>query len=96
LSISQDIVQQVWEKGKPSSEPNKWRKDACDAWMDYAEYGERDSIYGWEIDHIDPNGGDGLQNLRPLQWNNNVAKSDAKGGSWNCAVKSNGNENVKL
>lgn len=85
----------VWEKGKSTSEPNKWRKDTCDAWISYGKYGDRESIYGWEVDHIDPKKGDQIDNLRPLQWENNLAKSDAKGGAWNCAVKSNDSKNVK-
>ena len=91
LSVSQDIVQQVWGKGKASSDPYKWRKDACDAWINRDEYGNRDSQYGWEIDHIDPNGGDGIGNLRPLHWKNNATKQD---GPLKCVVTSQGNKNV--
>lgn len=87
---------EVWEKGKTTSDPAKWRKDACDAWIFFTDYGNQESIYGWQVDHIDPNGGDQINNLRPLQWENNCAKSDSKGGSWNCRVKSNGNKNIKL
>ena len=86
---------EVWEKGESTSEPNKWRKDICDAWISYAEYGNQESIYGWQVDHIDPDKGDQIVNLRPLQWRNNLAKSDAKGGAWNCIVKSDGNKNIK-
>ncbi len=53
--------------------------------MKRTEYGNRDSQYGWEIDHINPDGGDGLSNLRPLQWANNVATSD---GRLRCVVQS--------
>ena len=87
-------VQQVWNKGRivAAMDQNIIRKDACGAWMVRREHGNRNSIYGWEIDHIDPDGGDGLSNLRPLQWKNNVAKSD---GRLVCAVTAIGNKNVE-
>ena len=82
----------VWNKGKivPNNDASEWRKDACNAWIGWSHYGNRDSQYGWEIDHIDPDGGDNLSNLRPLQWENNVAKSD---GRLACAVTANGKDN---
>jgi hypothetical protein len=87
------LVQKVWEKGKVVSgvDSARWRKDDCNAWIGRAEYGDRNSPYGWEIDHISPGGPDALSNLRPLQWENNVAKSDGRLG---CVVTSSGNKNV--
>jgi 5-methylcytosine-specific restriction endonuclease McrA len=41
--------------------------------------------YGWEIDHINPvaNGGTDIDNnLQPLNWKNNAAKSDKL--NWLC------------
>lgn len=89
-----DVVQKVWEKGKvvPGNDKDRWRKDACDAWIGRQEYGNRNSQYGWEIDHIDPSGGDQLSNLRPLQWQNNVDKSD---GRLKCNVTASGKDNTK-
>jgi hypothetical protein len=83
----------VWKKGTidQNNDPAVWRKDACTAWMTFAQYGNRSSPYGWEIDHINPNGGDDLSNLRPLHWKNNVRKSD---GALQCPVTSQGNKNV--
>lgn len=43
-------------------------------------YGATNSKLGWEIDHIKPvsaGGGDELENLQPLQWQNNRRKGDA-------------------
>jgi hypothetical protein len=73
----------VWKKGAivPGYDSEKYRKDQCGAWIVYSDYGNRSSQYGWEIDHISPesNGGvDTLSNLRPLQWQNNVDKSDGR------------------
>jgi hypothetical protein len=95
LSFSDEKVQQVWEKGHvvSNNDPNVWRKDDCTAWMNRSLYGNRESEYGWEIDHINPNGGDELSNLRPLQWKNNLDKGD---GPLQCNVKSNGIHNTGL
>jgi len=93
--MSFHIPDDVWNKGTIGDDNygSVWRKDYCTAWIKYDEYGNRDSIYGWEVDHIDPNGGDGINNKRPLHWKNNVAKSD---GKTECPVKSVGNENVGI
>jgi hypothetical protein len=94
MGFSEEDIQKVWEKGKVVAgvDSSEWRKDECTAWMSMSEYGNRNSDYGWEIDHISPNGGDGLSNLRPLQWENNVAKSS---GRLQCPVTSDGNKNVR-
>jgi hypothetical protein len=96
MSFSEEQIQQVWEKGKavPNYGEGKYRKDECSAWMIRDKHGDRNSKYGWEIDHIDPKGGDDLSNLRPLQWENNVATSDE--GKLKCVVTSKGNENVDV
>lgn len=85
----------VWQKGRivGTNDPAVWRQDECGAWMNYASHGNRDSQYGWEIDHItsvDHGGSAALSNLRPLQWQNNASKSS---GRLVCAVKANGKDN---
>lgn len=97
MSFSEKTIQGVWEKGEKVSENNKdhFRKDKCGAWIAKSQYGNRDSIYGWEIDHIIPRSDGGhneLPNLRPLQWENNMAKSD---GKLRCVVIAEGDGNVK-
>jgi len=94
MAYSDDLVQKVWEKGLvvPSNDPKVYRQDACRAWICRKEYGNRNSQYGWEIDHIKPSGPDSLDNLQPLQWENNVDKSD---GKLKCNVTAQGDKNTK-
>lgn len=94
MSWSEEIIQRVWGKGReaPPNDPAIWRKDACGAWIRRADHGNRDSDWGWEIDHINPDGGDELSNLRPLQWKNNVATS---AGSLKCVVIASGTKNIE-
>lgn len=80
MAFPESLVQAVWEKGRPvpGYDPRLRRKDSCGGSMNRSERGNRNSKFGWEIDHINPSGGDGLSNLQPLQWENNVAKNDGR------------------
>ena len=85
----------VWNKGEsvPNNDPNLYRKDVCGAWIKYNLHGERETEYGWEIDHIKPEsdgGSDHISNLRPLHWKNNLGKAD---GNLKCIVTSDGTNN---
>jgi hypothetical protein len=97
MSFSEEMIQRVWEKGAvdPNNDSNIWRKDQCGAWMHRSTHGDtaRNSMYGWEIHHVKPNGGDDLSNLIPLQWENNLATADT--GNLVCVVTSEGVKNVK-
>lgn len=98
MAFDERIQRAVWNKGRiiDQNDPNEWRKDECGAWIYFAQYGNRNSQYGWEIDHITSkeNGGtDVLSNLRPLQWQNNASKSS---GRLKCAITSNGTSNKSI
>jgi hypothetical protein len=97
MAFSEEIIQKVWNKGTIVSNDYKdeLRKDQCSAWINRNQYGNRNSIYGWEIDHITPisnGGGDELSNLRPMQWQNNVHTSD---GRLKCSIASDGDKNIE-
>lgn len=95
MAFDQKTVLDVWSKGKivGSNDPKVWRHDECGAWINFSKYGDRNSQYGWEIDHITPiskGGTDTLSNLRPLHWQNNSSKSD---GRLVCVVTAKGENN---
>ena len=89
--FDEKIISDVWAKGKVvgSNNPDEYRKDECGAWMYFSHYSNRNSQYGWEIDHIefvDRVASKDLNNLRPLQWQNNACKGS---GELACIVTSN-------
>lgn len=84
---SEQTKKDVWRKGRiiPNFSSDIWRWDKCGKVMKFDEHGNRTSSHGWEIDHINPvsnGGGDNIENLQPLNWENNANKSDNL--NWNC------------
>ncbi|MGO0305854.1 HNH endonuclease signature motif containing protein [Endozoicomonas acroporae] len=89
--VEEEGKRAVWNKGKKiiqngkEYDSNLWRWDMCGNVMKYSEHGNTDSEHGWEIDHIRPSskgGTDDLDNLQPLQWENNRRKGDTF--PWSC------------
>jgi hypothetical protein len=85
-------IRAVWSKAFaiPGVDPNQRRKDPCGAIIDWNRYGDTShNGTGWEIDHVLPvakGGTDDLNNLQPLQWQNNRAKSDSYPANGYCVV----------
>jgi hypothetical protein len=72
----------AWEKASPVSgfDPAVMRLDRYGSYIAWLDHGERNSEYGWEIDHIVPQsrgGSDDFSNLQALHWKNNILKSDS-------------------
>lgn len=89
--FSEAVINAVWNKGKivAGYNPSQFRKDSCGAWMQRSAYGNTNTENGWEVDHIRPvarDGSDFLDNLQPLQWENNRHKSDSF-PNWTCKIK---------
>lgn len=87
-SWTPEEIKAVWEKGFTSNSTfplDRIKFDKCLSPMKFSEHGNRQSEYGWEIDHINPvsnHGGDDLSNLQPLNWKNNAEKGDST--NWSC------------
>ncbi len=86
-------------------DPQQWRKDCCGAWIKWDKYGDNNSIYGWEIDHIFPitemekhnvpeEEMNATKNLRAMQHSNNASKSDDYPKYTSC-VTAEGNINIE-
>lgn len=89
--FSPSEIQAVWEKAHIINyyEKDVKRKDPCGATILRKEYGNTNSSFGWEVDHIKPlssYGSDDLSNLQPLQWENNRYKGDNY-PNWSCKVR---------
>ena len=108
MAWTEEQIQGVWNRASvvDGYDKNRFRKDACGAWIIRNKYGDKDSLYGWEIDHIVPkalleeNGFsqeaiDNPMNLRALQHDNNNSKSDDY-PSYTAVVTSDGTENVSV
>ena len=68
----------IWNKAHPilGYDPTEWRKDDFGSIIRYSHYGDQNSEYGWQKDHIVPNALGGLDtydNYRPLHWRNNTS-----------------------
>lgn len=85
--VTKELIKNVWEKGRiiENYDETQIRQDACGAWIRFDKYGDRNSVFGWEIDHIYPKAKlhdrkvpdeeiDLIDNLRPLNWGNNDSK----------------------
>jgi hypothetical protein len=83
----------VWSKGKPifqngtQYDPAVWRHDDHGNVIRFSDYGDRNSKYGWEMDHYPlPSalgGGDDLPNLRPLHCTANASHGGILSGLLN-------------
>jgi hypothetical protein len=81
MQFCEEMKAKVWSKAKivKGKDPAQIRKDKFGNDIHYNKYGNINSENGWEIDHSKPKakkGTDHINNLQPLQWNENRLKSD--------------------
>ena len=105
--MTEEQIQNAWNRATVVEDYDKdrYRKDACGAWIIRDKYGDTDSLYGWVVDHIVPQSLlrdkgisesmiDNDLNLRALQHENNASKSDDY-PSYTAVVTSEGTENIR-
>lgn len=105
--FTEDQKKAVWCKGRivEGFQEEHVRKDACGALMLYEKYGNRNSSFGWEIDHVYPKSKleqlgvpadliNHIDNLRPMNWRNNESK-DADYPSYKAVVKAEEDHNIE-
>lgn len=73
-------LRRIWDEGYEMSglDPALWRRDKYGSIMCFSQYG-KETVYGWEVDHIYPEskgGSDAYFNLQPLYWRNNRMKGN--------------------
>ncbi len=82
MEYSEQLVQQVWEKGRlnPDINMDQWREDECGAWIAREHYGDTRSNFGWIIINVSAGGPNTLQNLRAFHHRNgyDIAGQHAK------------------
>lgn len=104
-TISEEQKLRLWHEANivDDHDPDKIRQDSCGAWIQWDKYQDRGSDFGWEVDHVFPQsvlkekGADKDEidcedNLRAMNWHNNVSKGDDY-PVYHGAVKANGDKN---
>ena len=88
MDYTKEQLEDIWRKGVPVEgyNPAIIRQDACGAWILKESYGQEDSDYCWEVDHICPQSIleskgidksqiERIENLRPLNRRNKISKA---------------------
>ena len=76
----EDLKRAAWARTSPvSSQVNSWeiRKDILGNLVRYADFGRRDSPFGWELEYITSRalgGSTDPDNLRALHWKANAGR----------------------
>jgi hypothetical protein len=83
MTMLEDLKRAAWSRTNPvSGQGNSWefRKDSLGNLVRYADFGNRHSPFGWELDHILSRalGGSGdPDNLQALHWKATAARSES-------------------
>src|ERR1700755_357150 len=83
MTMLEDLKRAAWARTSPVSgqQLNSWefRKDCLGNLVRFADYGNRHSPFGWELDYIIPHalgGTNDTENLQALHWRTSAARSE--------------------
>ena len=82
VTVLEDLKRACWARTSPvSGQLNSWefRKDCLGNLLRYADYGNRHSPFGWELEFIVPaklGGSTDPSNLQALHWKATAARSE--------------------
>lgn len=82
MSMLEDLKRAAWGRTSPvAGQPNSWefRKDCRGNLIRYADFGNRHSPFGWELDYIVSRafgGASGPDNLQALHWKANAVRAE--------------------
>jgi hypothetical protein len=84
MAMLEDLKRAAWARTSPVSaqQLNAWefRKDCCGNLVRYADFGNRHSPFGWELDYIVSRalgGSSDPDNLQVLHWKATAARSES-------------------
>ena len=82
MSMLEDLKRAAWARTSPVGQSNGWefRKDVLGNLVRYADYGNRHSPFGWELDFIVPSslgGSTDPENLQVLHWKAGAARKES-------------------
>ena len=83
MTMLEDLKRLAWSRTNPvSRQPNSWefRKDSLGNLVRYADFGNRHSPFGWELDYIlsrSLGGSTSPENLQALHWKATAARSES-------------------
>ena len=83
MTMLEDLKRAAWARTNPvSGQLSSWefRKDSLGNLVRYADFGNRHSPFGWELDYIlsrSLGGSNDPENLQALHWKANAARSES-------------------
>jgi len=75
VTMLEDLKRAAWARTSPVSNANAWefRKDCLGNMVRYADFGNRHSPFGWELEYM---GAQDPANLQALNWKAVAARSE--------------------
>ena len=83
MTMLEDLKRAAWSRTNPVSGSSKaweFRRDSLGNLVRYADFGNRHSPFGWELDYIlsrSLGGSNDPENLQALHWKATAARSDS-------------------